>query len=368
MSNDTKFNWSYYLSFLVATWIGCKLKIREPYSLISEKPKTTTAAPQIWLGAALLHNSLPGSGSVISPWFEPHSLTAFLSSNNISDLVVVQVLEPSEKNTPIAGLTPTNKETNLPGKTINTKTLRLPDFSYGYVPPTEYIESVGNIYNELFTPNSRHTNFYFHCKAGVNRSFRTAAIIQTLRKIEAETNERGNITLSHIAKISWETCNNIKKARSCVDFHPDNYLIQASFVATAVATILKTKNKLSSPEDNIDGQYGLAKYILAEQIEALCNERRENNSDYLSWVATLFGTYSDAIPKNQKIEAQEKLIGALRGASQALNAKDIAALFDGRTGNVLLNAPQAILPEGLQQPYEHANNTLEEDLSVLFRI
>jgi hypothetical protein len=327
---------TYQVTLVAGTFFACMVAIRDKYnSIFTDKGKNIN----FLLGSILLHSD---KYRWLDQLVTSHTASHVIHKNIQPDqsVLVVQLLEDKEAKTtlPLSDLKALDPSiTKLGNADITVRRLALTDFTHPHVPPLDYVASVHRLYNEDFH-NIKNRLVYFHCKAGVNRSFKTATIIMAISQLRQT---KDPITLQGVLQTVWEICKTIKSERTCVDFKDENCLIQASFIACAVASYFLGA-------DSYNKVNGFTAELLKYRIQDLIDEERPTR--YTSHAARaadnpITQSLVTAIPKDQKNSARQKLIQDIKGDEVEYLEEDLQALKNGRTGQALAQIPEELHPQ-----------------------
>ena len=89
----------------------------------------------------------------------------------------------------------------------------------------------------LYEAHNNNEAIYFHCKAGVNRSFRMTALFLTYCQIRDELNELANISELQLEDWIMENCAMIWDKRPCVCFSRDEWYSQIQAIKSMLIRV-----------------------------------------------------------------------------------------------------------------------------------
>ncbi len=266
------FKWSHF----AATILGS----RAPWTTIKEKANNTG---KIYLGSMLFNK---GVGR-----YSRHTLSSLRSSSlGTKKLHVVRVVEPFELQHHANPIVPSTRGSRaISQDDINNGTLSgdtklhgpfaWKDFGYSNSLTPEEITTLSTTMRELYDVHNNNEAIYFHCKAGVNRSFRMTALFLTYCKIQDNFNQSSDI-ISEVKLEDWimEHCAMIWDKRPCVCFNRHEWLSQLEAIKSMLMSLCpmqidKTKNHNSELKQlRLNCQYEMYSYrhkLKKEKKEAL---------------------------------------------------------------------------------------------------
>ena len=255
LSKHTTFQLSHYASNVSSLFFD-----RDPWNIIKGEKNNETG--RVYLGSLLLDQG----DSSYQP-FTKNTLMKELNKQGItSRLNVVQVIEEFEGKSPVnpkffkssiksqALTQQSNEQLNVIGP------LGWQDFKYE-VPNTASLE---HHLQELIAAHRSGEVIYFHCKSGVNRSFRMSALFLIAERLH----DHHCVDELAIDDIIMETCSDIWDARPCVSFKRQEWQQQFHALKKAILTIypekVAKKDRSETFEDEnklrVNLQYELYRY------------------------------------------------------------------------------------------------------------
>ena len=223
------------LSHFGGTVVSVNLNIRDPWSqLIAPNPNHNTGA--VYLGSILfpdVENNLK---------YTPLSYANFRSlSGETGKLTVVQVLEEFEKQHSVnlffdrgvkkGVLNSSSRQVSAPDTNYQTIAIALKDFNYDSSNEAETAsQQIHGAIKRCYKAHKQGLPVYFHCKAGVNRSFKIATLFKVYLRI---MKSRHKPSLHQLE---------IKEKRPCVDFNRTHWSNQLKCIKNFLIEINQAHN------------------------------------------------------------------------------------------------------------------------------
>ncbi len=243
------------LTFQLSHYLGTINSNRARWSNIKAATDTTGA---VYLGSMLFAE---GAGPYLK-----HTKHAFLQSvgtEHNKKINVVQVVEQHEVDN--------NVNPNFLKLTKNSRALTANDSKFNIIGPIQWadfgyaIPDLTALQNQLDVLCEAHNKgeiIYFHCKAGVNRSFRMSALFSLYHQLK----QKDNLNELELDDLIMQTCSDIWDARPCVCFERDEWLAQFNSLKQALKVMQPNKIAVSSADYQtknnlrLDLQYELYRY------------------------------------------------------------------------------------------------------------
>jgi protein-tyrosine phosphatase len=204
------------------------VKGREPYHKIAQE-----SGSSIYLGSLLIEQETSGR-------YKPFTLDVFVKQEAIEEkpLSIVRVVEDFELKTEFLGKKAVCRTEK--NKNITLYEIPLRDFTYD-LPGNDVLKKIKTIFEKLI---EKQQAVYFHCKSGINRSFRCSSLFLCYREIKS-----GNIkTEDHLNDLILEKCAQVWDQRRCVQFERDKWAIQYTLIKKMLIEMIPDLENTASYE------------------------------------------------------------------------------------------------------------------------
>lgn len=228
---------------MLRTLLLCKLGIRQFYNLI-QSIDSKRGSINIFLGSMLVKNRDQSAAY--------HYLN-ILKQENIA--VVIRLLEPVELNThvPFYRSLPTDDELAVVGGCQQVFTVSCPDYiadwseqcnqitkrlfdSFSEV--LQFLQKEGDSKSDCVSPqfsqlgprDDMRRHIFFHCKGGVNRSFKACVAFLVFLKFKDSLINGCSIDVSDLRDTIQGTCQTVKEKRNCVAYSDSYAKRQVAFI------------------------------------------------------------------------------------------------------------------------------------------
>jgi hypothetical protein len=226
-------------TFQYSHYMGTIKSNRARWSHIKKESNNTG---DVYLGSMLFEDG-------VGP-YQKHTIESFVKSLGNSQhkkIHVVQVVEPHEIDNPI---NPNflNLATDSQALQHNSAGLNIigpiqwGDFGYTIPEPKKLQQHL----EELCEAHNNKEIIYFHCKAGVNRSFRMSALFCIYQQLKSKS----QVHELELDDIIMQTCSDIWDARPCTCFNRHEWLAQFNSLKSAIQIMLPTKITSGASQEN----------------------------------------------------------------------------------------------------------------------
>ena len=176
--------------------------------------------------------------------YSRHTLSSLRSSSlGEKKLHVVRVVEPFELQHHANPIVPSTRGSRAISKDdINSNTklhgpFEWKDFGYTNNLSNDEVSILAKTMRELYVAHNNNEAIYFHCKAGVNRSFRMTSLFLTYCQIQDELNKLANISELQLEDWIMENCAMIWDKRPCVCFSRDEWYSQIQAIKSMLIRV-----------------------------------------------------------------------------------------------------------------------------------